>query len=299
MGPLQNGWCKAKCILLYIVASVERTHLSADAIFAWGDIMSWCVYMHVFPNGKRYIGAATGNGRKRWGAGGNKYSLQPLVWSAIQEFGWDNIEHLIVASELTHEEALRMESALIKEYKTFPPELGFGYNSTSGGFERTPTDEVRARIGSSVKKMWEDEDFKKRMSELHSEISARNNNVQYLIKHNQEHGPPHLGKHLSLEHRQHLSAALKGKKPWNTGTTLSDEHRAKLSAIRKGKKQSPELVEKRVSHSRKKVRCVETGVVYNSQREAAKSIGIRETAICKCILGDRKTAGGFHWERVE
>jgi hypothetical protein len=50
---------------------------------------------------------------------------------------------------------------------------------------------------------------------------------------------------------------------------------------------------KRISH---KVRCIETGVVYGSIREA-----IRITSICgvgKCLRGKRKVSGGHHWERV-
>lgn len=50
---------------------------------------------------------------------------------------------------------------------------------------------------------------------------------------------------------------------------------------------------KKISH---KVRCVETGIVYESIREA-----IRQTNICgigKCLKGKQKISGGYHWKRV-
>ena len=43
------------------------------------------------------------------------------------------------------------------------------------------------------------------------------------------------------------------------------------------------------------VRCVETGVVYQSQSEAERHIGIRG-GVHNVISGAAKTCGGFHWE---
>lgn len=48
----------------------------------------------------------------------------------------------------------------------------------------------------------------------------------------------------------------------------------------------------------KPVRCIETGIIYKNARVAAKEIGIGDTNIYYCLNGKRRTAGGFHWERV-
>ena len=48
----------------------------------------------------------------------------------------------------------------------------------------------------------------------------------------------------------------------------------------------------------KPVRCIETGIIYKNARVAAKEIGICDTNIYYCLNGKRRTAGGFHWERV-
>lgn len=42
------------------------------------------------------------------------------------------------------------------------------------------------------------------------------------------------------------------------------------------------------------VRCVETGEVFPSIREAQRKYGAKN--IDKCICGERKTCSGFHWE---
>lgn len=49
---------------------------------------------------------------------------------------------------------------------------------------------------------------------------------------------------------------------------------------------------------RKPVRCVETGVVYESAVKASELTGIRRTSISQVCGGKTrlKTAGGFHWE---
>ena len=47
------------------------------------------------------------------------------------------------------------------------------------------------------------------------------------------------------------------------------------------------------------VLCVETGIIYKSQTEAARAIGIHPYGISNVLNGKQKTAGGYHWTRVE
>lgn len=48
-----------------------------------------------------------------------------------------------------------------------------------------------------------------------------------------------------------------------------------------------------------KIRCVETGEIYENCADAARAIGIHRYGINNVINGKQKTAGGYHWERVE
>ena len=47
------------------------------------------------------------------------------------------------------------------------------------------------------------------------------------------------------------------------------------------------------------VLCIETGVVYPSTTEASRQTGINDSCISKCINGKGKTAGGYHWLKVD
>lgn len=51
----------------------------------------------------------------------------------------------------------------------------------------------------------------------------------------------------------------------------------------------------------RKVRCVETEIVYQSQREAERLTGINSGNISSCCIHrpKYKTAGGFHWEFID
>ena len=52
--------------------------------------------------------------------------------------------------------------------------------------------------------------------------------------------------------------------------------------------------------SKRKVKCIETNVIYNSTLEAAKAIGHKESSsIRACCNGKYDTAGGYHWEYYE
>ena len=55
------------------------------------------------------------------------------------------------------------------------------------------------------------------------------------------------------------------------------------------------------THTRKgkvRVKCVETGEIFDSQAQAARETGIGRYNISNCITGKQKTAGGYHWEEV-
>ena len=53
--------------------------------------------------------------------------------------------------------------------------------------------------------------------------------------------------------------------------------------------------------SGRKVKCVETGVVYRSAAEAGRKVGVKGSRILGCASGKEEhlTAGGYHWEYVE
>lgn len=53
------------------------------------------------------------------------------------------------------------------------------------------------------------------------------------------------------------------------------------------------------SHPGKKVKCIETGIVYNSLGEAAKAVGLKcKSNITTAAKNPTRTAGGYHWEYI-
>lgn len=67
---------------------------------------------------------------QRWQGGISGYKGQ-VFENAIKKYGWENIKHDILYSNLTKEEASLKEKELISEYKT--TESKYGYNISSGG----------------------------------------------------------------------------------------------------------------------------------------------------------------------
>jgi hypothetical protein len=99
-----------------------------------------------------------------------------------------------------------------------------------------------------------------------------------------------LGKKLSKEHKEKISAGNKGK---HTGVVFSDEHRKKISQSRIGIKLSKKHKQK-ISFSLKGekhplakiILDTQTGVFYYHVAEAAKAYGLKKTTLT-CWLNGR------------
>ena len=90
-----------------------------------------CVYMHRNKiNGKVYIGKTDGPIKVRWGKG-KPYKGCPFFYHAIQKYGWDNFEHIILLDGLTKDQANEFERMFIYAYDS--TNKGKGYNIQEGG----------------------------------------------------------------------------------------------------------------------------------------------------------------------
>lgn len=252
-------------------------------IFIEGE-KNYCVYMHINNvNNKKYIGITGQNPQKRWGKNGKGYPMdnQPAFRRAIEKYGWDNFEHIIIYSNLTKEEASEIEIKLIDEYDTQNPE--FGYNIQAGG-----------SLGNIGKKFSEESKLKMSLA--------------------------HKGKTLSEEHKKHISESLYGhvgcvhteegiKKlhDANVGKVISEEIRNKISKALTGIKRSEETKEKIKNNNpfKKNVYCTELNMTFRSIAEAAKYVGTYRQNIQHVLKGERNCAGvhpitkeKLHWVLV-
>lgn len=102
------------------------------------DNKKWTVYVHIIPKeiseykwDKYYVGITSQKAEQRWGLSGNGYVKNTHFSRAIKKYGWENIEHKIIAEGITKSEACELEMSLIKQLQSNNPL--YGYNKTLGG----------------------------------------------------------------------------------------------------------------------------------------------------------------------
>ena len=85
----------------------------------------YTVYMHVFPNGKKYIGMTSRSLHERWKNG--KGYCGSAVGNAICKYGWENVKHYLLFEGLDRHSAKFVEKYVIEKDKTYNKK--FGYNT--------------------------------------------------------------------------------------------------------------------------------------------------------------------------
>lgn len=105
---------------------------------------NYCVYKHVSPSGKCYIGITSINPLKRWKAGGWGYSRKTIFGKAIKKYGWDNFTHEIIFHNINRDLAEKIEIRYIYFYKYI---LCISYNDANGGrLAGKMSDEMKKKI---------------------------------------------------------------------------------------------------------------------------------------------------------
>lgn len=214
-------------------------------------------------NHKKYIGQSI-NIKSRWCK--HKVDLNngshdnDYLQKSWNKYGENNFEFEIL-EECSKEELNEKERYYIDLYNTMNRD--YGYNLKSGGQDKNyVTEYVKNKISESNKKYYEE----------HPEVKKRRSINAYEQWSNPE-----------------IKAKIIGKNNGMYGKTHSDEARKKISEAQKG----------HVSKFRNTtpVLCVETNKTYECAAEAQKEINttISILEVCK---GNRKTAGGYHWQFV-
>ncbi len=200
------------------------------------------VYLHRNKiNGKCYVGETSQKPTARWGSQGQNYRQQECFYNAIQKYGWDNFEHIILEENIPTELISEREAYWAGYYHAIAPE---GYTLKTGIGDQIITSEEFSKMRSRIsKEVWQNPEYRKKISD------ARKKEWE---------NPEVRNKCL-----KNLDRTGKG------GQTRS-----------------------------KKVRCIETGKIYVSTREAERQTGTAHSGISQVCNGIRKTANGFHWEYI-
>ena len=228
------------------------------------------VYVHISPNGKRYYGTTKKEKvEERWRNGRGYYNNEYFT-KAINKYGWDNFEHIVIAKGLTKDEAKWVKMELIREWDTINPE--YGYNESR---KKPLSEETKQKMSESHKGYKHTEKTKKKMSEVRK------------------------GMQFNEEHKNNLSKANKGK-------PKTEEHRNKIGESNKGKAQTDETKEKiskknkgRAYKKQTRVYCVELDRYFETVREASEYIGRNRCSLSNTLAGRNKTCGGYHWMYAE
>ena len=222
---------------------------------------------------------------------------------------------VIIKDNLTEEEAFELERDTIEDYVF---NLGYGIdiegyrdysnnkyltNMTWGGEGVSGiqlSEETKQKLSDSHKGIQFSEEHKKNMSES----KKGKNNPMYGKYHSEEtklkmsesmkgknagKNHPLYGKHHSEEAKRKMSKKLKGRISWNKGKKLSEETKRKIGEASKGRKHSEEAKRKIGEASSKKVICITTGKIFNSQTEASNYY--KCCHIYDCCKGALKSAG--------
>lgn len=257
---------------------------------------NYTVYKHTFPNKKIYIGITRQEINKRWGKNGNCYKKQKQMKNAINKYGWGNILHEVLFTNLTKEEAEQKEIELIAYYKSNTKK--YGYNIANGG---------------NCKESFS-ERTKKKISKAHKGIKftdERKNNISKSL----------IGIKRSEETKRRVGEKSKGRKT-RLGAKLSKESKEKISKalIEYHKKVGDNIYWKGKHHTentKEKIRQSRIGKPiiqcykkiikkdmngniikeYENIVEARNELGLKNSGnIVSCAKGRLKTAYGYKWE---
>lgn len=140
---------------------------------------TYCVYIHTFPNGKVYVGITGDPPHRRWKSDGYGYHSQRVIYNAIKKYGWDNINHEIVASNLTKEEACNFEVILIRAFNS--TNRRFGYNVDNGGTTSgRHSQETLKKMSNSMKQVWKSDKYVRNFTDESIQKMSDAKKVAYL-----------------------------------------------------------------------------------------------------------------------
>lgn len=226
------------------------------------NFMQYYVYIHTFPNKKVYIGITYQNPNRRWRNNGKGYQKQNYVYNAIKKYGWENIKHEILYTNLTKQEAEQKEIELIAKYKS--NNANYGYNIANGGnCNGTMNESTKALIKEKLK------------GNKNAKGSVRSKEQIEFIKNMNKGNKNMLGKHHSKETKEKMRMAKLGKKmPLET-------------KIKKGRPVI--MLDKDLKYINE----------FYSITEAHNKTNINLTNIHECCNKKRQTAGGYIWRYKE
>ena len=272
----------------------------------------YCVYMHISPNNKKYIGLTGRKPERRW-RNGEGYKKHPYFYSAIKLYGWENFEHRILFDNLTKEDAERIEHLCIALFKTYIKDFGYnlskGGESGSYGCKKSEEQKEHLRQINLGKKL--SEETKDKLSKAHTGLKMnlsdeqRAKKSQEFMKNN-----PNSRRVYCLETDKEYYSGAEAARELNLIGSAGNVARCCRKEIKSFKgyhfcfaeeKENFDWNEVKTNRKRKKIYCLETGITYESAAEAARKIfgNNQNGGIIRNCQGKQKTCKGYHFSYAD
>ncbi len=268
----------------------------------------YSVYKHTLPkefskkdNDMVYIGITCQYPERRW-MSGNGYIRSRYFYHAIQKYGWDSFSHDVLFTGLLKEEAELKEKELIVFYKS--NDRNFGYNIQSGGTNGYSYDLETRKIMSKKRKDFlsdkanhslygkhQSEETKQKISETQKRRYKENENSKIAL----------IGRTLSEDTKSKISIAAKERLSISENNPFYGKHHTKETKLllsQKAKERFKDPTKNPNYGNRRKVRCIETGEIFDSAQDICKKYGIKiNTIYAACRRGS--LCKNMHFEYVK
>lgn len=258
----------------------------------------WCVYRHIAPNGKMYVGITSQSPDKRWMLG-HGYRNNDYFSKAIAKYGWDNFKHEILLDNLSLSEASWAEEVLIAVWELTQRENG--YNIRGGGMGNfRHSEETKRKMSASATGRKMSTESKAKMSKWRKGRKTWMKGRKHKAESKQKMSEAHKGKCISAQTRQKLSEANSGENHPMYGKKHTIESRRKMSKAHTGVPLTREAI---INQSKPVAQYDKTtGELiqkFYGATEASRRTGVNKGNINACCGGHRKSAGGYIWRYTE
>lgn len=285
------------------------------------------VYAHINKiNDKIYIGQTKYTLKKRYQKTG--YRGCRYFYNAIQKYGWENFDHIVLVENLSLEMSNIIEEELIKKYNTTNHNVGYniafgGLNKRQSeetikrrvekikGIKRNPlTDEQRRNISigrTGVKVKPFTQEHRNKMSK--SKLASKN---PMYGKHMSDYTKEKLKEHYNNVFQYNIDGTF--IREWKCASDASSELGVDVSNISRCCNNITKTSNGYIWRYEKDVQdkndiCIENEkpkifqynkngeyvAKFNSVREAFELTGIKKTGIRGCLSGRLKSSGGYMW----
>lgn len=231
----------------------------------------YIVYLHISPSWHAYVGITCTKPVARWGTKGQGYKDNPKFWNAIKKYKWKNFQHIIMARNLSFEEARALESYLVRTLGTYED----GYNCTNdGGGTAGSKEMIEATIKRNKSRVKAVHQFSLDGAYIMSFVSAREANAITGVSY------------------KHISVCCCGRRQMAGGFLWSFESDGPTFEIDRNK-----IRNNNVKILQYDPHTLELLKVYNNLAEASQVSGIAKPNICGACRGAKSYyANGYYWK---